>query len=83
MTRVASRRLTCAGLPADIDRCRAAGVPDEVGFATRLALATAGVLAALEAGRTRLLGERVSAAEAAARWPPFCPAKVATAPADR
>jgi SRSO17 transposase len=35
---------------ADRGRCRAAGVPDEVGFATKPALATAMVLAALEAG---------------------------------
>ncbi|WP_326645176.1 IS701 family transposase [Nonomuraea fuscirosea] len=35
---------------ADPDRCRAAGVPDEIAFATKPALATAMMLAALEAG---------------------------------
>ncbi|MEO3892622.1 IS701 family transposase [Nonomuraea sp. B5E05] len=35
---------------ADRGRCRAAGVPDDVGFATKPALATAMVLAALRAG---------------------------------
>nr|WP_226899508.1 IS701 family transposase [Nonomuraea phyllanthi] len=35
---------------ADRDRCQAAGVPDEAAFATKPALATAMVLAALEAG---------------------------------
>ncbi|WP_425465293.1 IS701 family transposase [Nonomuraea diastatica] len=35
---------------ADSDRCQAAGIPDEAGFATKPALATAMVLAALQAG---------------------------------
>ncbi|WP_439331967.1 IS701 family transposase [Nonomuraea deserti] len=35
---------------ADPGRCRRAGIPDEVGFATKPALATTMVLAALEAG---------------------------------
>ncbi|SDL37330.1 DDE superfamily endonuclease [Nonomuraea jiangxiensis] len=36
--------------PADPDRCHAAGVPDEAAFATKPALATAMVLAALKTG---------------------------------
>lgn len=35
---------------ADAERCQAAGIPDEIDFATKPALATAMVLAALEAG---------------------------------
>ena len=38
------------GWIADPDRCRAAGIPDQVGFATKPALATAMICRALDAG---------------------------------